>query len=99
MTRERFLVVHGVTAEQWARRYDIEPFSHPCSKCGRTCETTIPFAHGTLRGLMSPPCECGNELTPYGFVRDPAYGDLFTGREALDSNQRASRRTARQART
>lgn len=41
------------------------------------CTTTIPFVQGTLRGLQAPPCECGNERTPFGLVRDPAYGDLF----------------------
>lgn len=73
------LVVHGATAEAWARRYGIEAFSHPCSECGRMATTTIPFAQGTVRGLQSPPCECGNERTPYVVVRDPAHGDLLGG--------------------
>lgn len=75
------LIVHGVTAEEWTARYGVEPFSHPCFDCGRMCTTTIPFAQGTLRGLQAPRCECGNDRTPYALVRDPAYGDLFTGRE------------------
>lgn len=72
------LLVYGVTVEAWTKRYGVEPFSHPCSKCERMCTTTIPFAQGTFRGLASPPCECGNESTPYALVRDPAFGDLFT---------------------
>jgi hypothetical protein len=75
------LIVHGVTVETWTKRYGVLPFSHPCSECGRMLTTTIPFAQGTLRGLAAPRCVCGNEATPYGLVRDSAYGDLFTGRE------------------
>lgn len=71
------LYVHGVTAEEWSARYGIDVFTHPCSECGRPCTTTIPFAQGTLRGLQAPPCECGNERTPFGLVRDPAHGDLL----------------------
>ncbi len=77
--RPRFYVF-GVTAEAWSRRYGIEVFSHPCSECGRMCTTTRAFAQGELRGLQSPPCECGNERTPFGLVRDPKYGDLLNGR-------------------
>lgn len=73
------LVVHGTTAKAWAERYGIQPFSHPCSECGRVLTTSIPFAQGTLRGLQAPRCECGNERTPYCIVRDPAHGDLFDG--------------------
>ncbi len=75
------LIVHGITVEEWTARYGVEPFSHPCSECEILLTTTIPFIQGTLRGLCSPPCECGNEKTPYGIVRDPKYGDLFTGSE------------------
>lgn len=71
------LVVHGITAEEWMARYGVEPFSHPCSECGRTCTTTIHFAQGELRGLQSPPCVCGNKATPYALVRDPKHGDLL----------------------
>lgn len=72
-------IVHGATAAEWTSRYGVEPFQHPCSECGRLLETTIPFIQGTLRGLSAPQCECGNEQTPFGLVRDPKYGDLFTG--------------------
>lgn len=72
-------IVHGITAEAWAERYRIEPLTYPCDRCNRPCTTTIPFAQGTLRGLQSPRCECGNEKTPFVIVRDPKYGDLFAG--------------------
>lgn len=80
MNRERFLVALGVDPKRWAERYDIEPFTHPCSKCGALLTTTLPFAMGTLRGLLAPVCACGNKNTPYGVVRDPAHGDLFNER-------------------
>lgn len=53
-----------------------------------------PFAQGQLRGLMAPPCECGNEMTPYGIVRDSKYGDLLTGVEALSFRTGAVKRSA-----
>lgn len=79
LNRSRFLTIYGVTAEAWAERHDLESFTHPCPECGADCTTTIPFASGQLRGLMSPPCACGNERTPYCVVRDAKYGDLFSG--------------------
>lgn len=78
--RPRF-IVHGVAAEAWAARWGIAIFTAPCSECGRPCTTTIPFVQGALRGLQAPPCACGNERTPFGLVRDPKYGDLFSGQE------------------
>jgi hypothetical protein len=75
------LIVFGISAARWTERYGVEPFSHPCSECGRTLTTSLPFVQGALRGLMAPKCECGNDRTPFGLVRDPAYGDLFTGAE------------------
>jgi len=75
--RERFLIAHGVTAESWAARYDIEPFAHPCHDCGKPLTTSIPFAVGELRGLLAPACACGNTNTPYCLVRDPRFGDLL----------------------
>jgi hypothetical protein len=98
MDRERFLIAFGVDANRWAARYGIEPFSHPCIECGAALTTTLPFAQGTLRGLVAPQCECGNKNTPYELVRDPAYGDLFTGTEAQDPRIRVARRTADRAR-
>ena len=79
MNRAKFLVIHGVTAEAWINRWDLVPCTYPCSECGRDCTTSIPFAYKTFRGLMAPPCSCGNDRTPYCLVRDPKYGDLFSG--------------------
>lgn len=79
MRSARRLYVHGVSVEAWTARYGVEPFTHPCSECGAPCTTSIPFVQGELRGLQAPECECGNALTPYAFVRDPARGDLLDG--------------------
>lgn len=79
MTRDHFLLVHGQDPDEWAQRYGIEPFTHPCSRCDAPLTTTIPFACGSLRGLLAPVCSCGNELTPYCVVRDPKHGDLLSG--------------------
>lgn len=52
------LFVYGISAEAWARRYGIQPFSTPC-QCGEILTTTLPFARGTLRGLQAPECKNG----------------------------------------
>lgn len=77
MDRRRFLIVHGADAARWAKRFGIEPFSHPCRRCGALLTTSVPFAYKTLRGLLAPSCACGNQGTPYCMVRDPRFGDLF----------------------
>jgi len=77
MNREKFLIIHNADPKLWAIRYGLEPFEHPCSKCGKKMITSIPIAQGELRGLISPPCLCGNLDTPYCFVRDPKKGDFF----------------------
>lgn len=87
------LFVFGATAAEWTARYGVDSFSHPCSECGRVLTTSIPFVQGALRGLQAPPCECGNKATPFGLVRDPAYGDLFTGGEVRSSKPGSARRT------
>lgn len=69
------LIIHGISTERWSQRYGIEAFTHPCSECARPCTTTIPFAHGPIRGLQAPRCECGNEKTPYVVVA--AEGDIL----------------------
>lgn len=79
VTTGRLYIVHGVSAEAWSRRWGVEIFTHPCSECDYPCRTTIPFVQGQLRGLQAPPCPCGNDKTPFGVVRDPKYGDLFSG--------------------
>lgn len=98
MNRSRFLVVLGANAARWAARYGIEPFSQPCSKCGALLTTSVPFACDSLRGLLAPRCECGNEQTPYCVVREPGSGDLFTGAEARIPKARVATRTASRAR-
>lgn len=77
MARNNFLYVYGVSSEQWAKRFGLEPFTYPCSECGIELTTTIPFAYDQLRGLAAPTCACGNEKTPYCLVRDPKFGDLL----------------------
>jgi len=67
--------IHGVSTEDWAEKFDIEPFSCECGGCGKLLTTTIPFAHGTFRGLKAPKCECGEPCPPYCLVS--VEGDLF----------------------
>lgn len=88
--RQRWLFVHGVSAEAWAARHDLEPYTRPCSRCGAMLTTIRPFAVGTMRGLAAPVCACGNERTPYCVVRDARYGDLFTGSDTPARNSRRS---------
>jgi hypothetical protein len=77
MDRDRFLLVHGIDAQQWAKRYAIEPASAPCSLCGAELTTSIPFAFGGLRGLVAPTCSCGNVGTPYCLVSASPQADLL----------------------
>jgi hypothetical protein len=77
--RSKFLLVLGADPVKWAARFGIRSFSHPCGRCGCVLTTSIPFAYGQFRGLVAPHCECGNDRPPYGIVRDPRYGDLFSG--------------------
>jgi hypothetical protein len=72
------LICYGVDPKRWAKRYDLQPFSFPCYKCGRMGETTIPFVQGTMRGLTAPVCKCGHPTPPYCMVRAPEHGDLFS---------------------
>ena len=44
------LVVHGVTTEAWTRRHGVEPFSHPCSRCGLVLTTSLPFVDVDMWG-------------------------------------------------
>lgn len=73
------LMIHGITAEAWATRYDIEPVTVPCPTCGAPKVTSLPFAQGQLRGLAAPDCACGDKGRTYCLVRDPKHGDLFDG--------------------
>lgn len=72
------LYVHGVSAEEWCARYGLEAVSAPCSGCGAEKRTARPFVQGSLRGLGSEPCPCGDESeAPYCLVRDG--GGLLDG--------------------
>lgn len=73
----KILVPHGVSPESWVKRYGLEPFHCPCQQCGSVLITNIPFACQSLRGLISPPCACGEKHRPYCVVRDPRVGDLL----------------------
>ena len=68
------LMVHGVTAAHWTRRYGVEPFTAPCQDCGRPLTTTIPFAQGPLRGLKAPQCVCGQNSAPYALLLSGPHG-------------------------
>jgi hypothetical protein len=94
MNGEQRLTIYGVTAEDWTARYGVEPCTHPCSECGTMLTTTIPFVQGALRGLAAQTCPCGNARTPFTLVRDPRYGDLFTGGEVRSSSHKAARQIA-----
>jgi hypothetical protein len=74
---DRFIYVYGISAEEWAARYGITPFTQRC-ECGKKLVTSIPWAQGSLRGLRTPQCECGSGNRPYCMVRDPRHGDLFS---------------------
>lgn len=67
--RSAFVRVLGPSAEAWARRYGIDPFTTPCSVCSRPCTTSVPIAAPGLRGLMAPTCACGHPRPPYAVVR------------------------------
>ena len=73
--RSRFMLVLGADPVKWAKRYDILPFTHPCSRCGAQTTTSIAFASGNCRGLIAPQCECGHPSPPYCIVGD--WGQLF----------------------
>jgi hypothetical protein len=63
-----------VPADEWAKRYGIEPFTTLCS-CGAEKVTSIPIASGKLRGLAAPRCLCGDPTNTYCIVA--VDGDLF----------------------
>lgn len=82
--RATFLLVLGADPERWAKRYGIEPFTHPCIVCGESCTTSIPFAARGFRGLIAPRCACGHRTTPYALVRADG-GDLIRAPEGVTS--------------
>lgn len=77
--RDKFLLLHGACPCKWAKRWGIEPFTTECYRCGAPATSSIPFAAGSLRGLIAPVCTCGHPTPPYCVVRAYGHGDLFTG--------------------
>jgi len=76
--RSRFLFPIGTDPQRWAERYDLTPFTGPCSDCGAMLTTTLPFVNGDLAGLAAPGCECGNENTPYCMIAKPGAPDILS---------------------
>ena len=68
LSPSRTLVVHGVSEAAWCARWGIVPFEHPCGQCGAPRRTSVPAAEGNLRGLLAPPCSCGNTERMYCVV-------------------------------
>lgn len=95
MNRDRFLILHGVDPVRWAKRHGIEPASHPCYQCGAELRTTLPFAQGELRGLISPPCACGFEHTPYCVVHPRMHMETYLLQQAPKRQKRRKRRKLR----
>lgn len=61
-------MVSGTTPEEWAARWQLEPFTTACRRCKAPLTTSLPFAIGELRGLVAPQCSCGNPNPPYCVV-------------------------------
>ena len=68
LDRSKFLRVIGGDPVRWAKRYGIEPLTHPCDICGEPLTTTMPFRFGKLGGLIAEPCKCGDNNPPYALV-------------------------------
>lgn len=76
--RRSFLVgAHGVSGDQWAKRYGLLPSEGYCRTCNRPMRMTLPFAVGILRGLLAPPCECSPTETHTPFCVVAAQGDIL----------------------
>jgi hypothetical protein len=83
MDRDRFLLVLGMDATRWAKRYGIQPRSAACFYCGEKLVTSVPFAFESFRGLVAPTCPCGNVYTPYCVVNESrGKAPFFTGQGA-----------------
>lgn len=61
MTSATGTIYPKVSADDWAKLYNIEIRSRPCLKCGKLQSTSIPWASKEWRGLVSPTHECGEE--------------------------------------
>jgi len=97
LNRDRFLRIMTADPERWASKHDLEQFDAPCQKCGAKLTASVPFATKTARGLIAPPCACGNMVTPYCYVPWPSC-ELWSEAEVLASRARVSRRARRRLR-
>jgi hypothetical protein len=50
-----------VETEKWASTYGLEVRSLICAGCEREVNTTVPFAIGNWRGLLTPEHGCGEK--------------------------------------
>lgn len=50
-----------VSAEEWARRYEIDVSPRVCDNCGVMLIPEIPYAYKEWRGLKSKPHKCGQK--------------------------------------
>jgi hypothetical protein len=48
-----------VPLDEWCKRYNIQPKTNKCRKCGKLQTTTIPIASKSFRGLQAELHECG----------------------------------------
>jgi len=77
--RDDINLAHGVSTEKWCKRWDLQPFTCPCSNCGAPRTTTIPFFDDQIRGLIAEFCQCGTKDRPYcivgvgGDLLDPSF--------------------------
>lgn len=62
-------VMPQVSAEKWAQIYGLTIKDCKCSICKKELKTIIPFASKKERGLWAGKCDCGNENTPFVFIR------------------------------
>lgn len=77
MQREKFLTVHNADWLAWSERHGIDPMTTECKICRGQLTTNIPIVTNDLRGLKAPQCECGNDDTPFCFVKHFDLGELF----------------------
>lgn len=64
------IVLYGFDLQKWMSKWGLDPIDPiPCPKCGTPRAPTLPYLQGSLRGVLSEPCSCGNKSNaPYSFV-------------------------------
>jgi hypothetical protein len=62
-----YLIIPSANNEDWARRYDIEPFSAICHECGEVREAKHAFfsKEYNRRGFLAQNCKCGYSTFVY----------------------------------